>query len=57
MSTEKLCIAKIQIDNYDELISITPADFMISVPNEIDRILRIWAEKINASLNKMKEEA
>lgn len=54
---EKICIAKIQIDNYDELIANTPADLRLSVPNEIDRILRRWAEKINASLNKMKEEA
>ncbi len=54
---EKICIAKIQIDNYDELIANTPVDSKISVPNEIDRTVRKWAERINASINKMKDDA
>lgn len=54
---EKICIAKIQIDNYDELIANTPMDSKISVPNEIDRAVRKWSEKINSSMNKMKDDS
>lgn len=56
-NNEKLCLAKIQIDNYDELISNTSAEYRITVPSEIDRIIRRWAEKIEASINKMGDDS
>ena len=54
-NAERLCIGKIQIDNYDELIANTPVGSRISLPNEIDKLVRKWAEKISASINKMNE--
>lgn len=51
---EKICIAKVQIDNYDELLANTPQEVRISTPNEIDKIIRKWAEKADASVNRMK---
>ena len=56
-NNEKLCIGKIQIDNYDELIANTPADARVAVSNEIDRIVRKWAEKISGAINRMKDDA
>ena len=56
-NNEKLCLAKIQIDNYNELISNTSAEYRITVPSEIDRIIRRWAEKIEASINKMGDDS
>lgn len=56
-NNEKLCIGKIQIDNYDELMANTALDERVAVPNEIDKIVRKWAEKINAAINRMKDDA
>lgn len=56
-NNEKICIAKIQIDNYDELISNTQVEYRISLPNEIDKIIRRWAEKIDASINRMGDDS
>ena len=53
----QLCIGKIQIDNYDELIANTPLDARVAVPNEIDKIVRKWAEKISGAINRMKDDA
>jgi len=54
---EKLCIGKIQIDNFDELIANTPIESRSTVPNEIDKIVIKWAEKLNASINMIKDDA
>ena len=56
-NAERLCIGKIQIDNYDELIANTPVGSRISLPNEIDKLVRKWAEKISASINKMNDDS
>lgn len=56
-NNEKLCIGKIQIDNYDELMANTPLDARVAVPNEIDKVVRKWAEKINGAINRMKDDS
>lgn len=56
-NSEKICIAKIQIDNYDELMDNTPTEAKISVSNEIDKTVRKWAERMNASINSIKSNA
>ncbi|MEE0797207.1 MAG: DHH family phosphoesterase [Anaerovoracaceae bacterium] len=56
-NAERMCIAKIQIDNFDELLANTPAESRTSVPGEIDRLVRKWAEKINASINRMGDDS
>lgn len=47
---ERLCVAKIQIDNFEELMDNMPADESLSLSNEIDKIIRKWGEKANASV-------
>ncbi len=56
-NNERICIAKIKIDNYDELIANTPLDIRGTVSNEIDKATRAWAERLNASINMLGEEA
>ena len=41
----------------DRLIANTPVGSRISLPNEIDKLVRKWAEKISASINKMNDDS
>lgn len=54
---EKICIAKIKIDNYDELIANTSVEYRTSVPSEIDKTVRRWADRIAASVNRMGDDS
>ena len=51
---EKPCVAKIQVDNYDQLIDSSGAAPKLSLSSEIDQIIRKWAAKINASVSRVK---
>ena len=52
---EKTCVGKINIDNYDELIASTSPEKSMSISAEVDKNIRKWAAKMNASINKMKD--
>ncbi len=52
-NNEKICVCKINIDNYDELIASTSANNQMSVPAEVDKLIRQWAEKMNGAINKL----
>jgi Predicted signaling protein consisting of a modified GGDEF domain and a DHH domain len=54
---EKICIALINIDNYDELIANTAADRRMSISTAIDKTIRHWASKRNGSLHKISDVA
>ena len=49
-NNEKPCIAKIQLDNYDELIDSTGPVPRLALSSQIDGIIRKWAAKIEASV-------
>ena len=51
---EKPCIIKIKVDNYDELIENATDEYKVSIPNEIDKVVKAWGESINASVNASK---
>lgn len=51
---EKFCVAKIQVDNYDELTSGTSTELRMTLTGEIDRHIRKWGSKINASVNRIR---
>lgn len=55
-NNERMCIGKIQIDNYDELISNIPLDIRGEVTNQIDKAVRNWAEKLNGSINRLGDD-
>ena len=56
-NAEKPCVAKIQIDNYDELISNAGSAPRLALSGEIDQLLRKWAAKINASVSRVRNSA
>lgn len=52
-NNEKVCVARINIDNYDDLIASTSAEKRMLVSTEVDRTVRKWASKCNGSINKL----
>lgn len=50
---ERICVSRINIDNYDELIASTAVNNQMGVSTEVDKIIRNWADKIGGSLNKL----
>lgn len=52
---EKICVCRINIDNYDELIASTSANNQMGVSTEVDKAIRLWAEKTGGSINKLNQ--
>lgn len=52
---EKMCIGIINVDNFDELINNTSEENMSSFVSAIDKMIRLWASRMNASLTRFKE--
>lgn len=53
---ERVCVAKINIDNYDDLIASTSAGKRMLVSTEVDKAIRKWASKCTGSINQLNEE-
>ena len=53
-NNEKPCVAKIQLDNYDELIDSTGPVPRLALSSQIDGIIRKWAAKMDASVIRVK---
>ncbi len=53
---EKVCVAKVNIDNYDELVASTPEESRMSVATLVDRAIRQWANKYEGSISRLNEE-
>ena len=51
---EKPCIAKVQIDNYDELVEAQSGGRFESLSAQIDKIIRKWAADLNGSVSRVK---
>lgn len=49
---EKNCFAYINVDNYDELIASSPDDKKSVIAAEIEKVIRLWASKISASVTR-----
>lgn len=52
---EHLCMATINVDNYDELTSSTSKEKRMSLSTDIDKAVRQWAARGNASITRHKE--
>lgn len=52
---EKTCIAILNIDNYDELRTDSYTDGNMVLITEIDKVIRKWGEKLEASVTRHKE--
>ena len=51
---EKVCIILISVDNYDELINIAE-DWQVELISQIDKFIRGWSTKLEASITRYKE--
>ncbi len=56
-NNEKLCMAKVQVDNYDELTSSSATEMRLALSSEIDRVIRKWGNKIHASVNRVRNNS
>ncbi len=52
---EKICICRINIDNYDQFIDVADPDTGISATVQVDKLIRSWASSISASTDKIKD--
>lgn len=52
--SERVCICRINIDNYDQFQDTVEPDTGMSVTGKVDRIIRVWAADISATLDKIK---
>ena len=51
---EKVCVTRINIDNYDDLISGTDPTMRMTVSSDIDRAIRDWSARIRGSIVTMR---
>lgn len=52
---ERICMATINVDNYDELTSSTSEEKRLALSTDIDKAVRQWAARGNASITRYKE--
>lgn len=52
---EHVCMATINVDNYDELTSSTSEEKRLLLSTDIDKAVRQWASRGNASITRYKE--
>lgn len=52
---ERICMATINVDNYDELTSSTSEEKRLALSTDIDKAVRQWAARGNASIIRYKE--
>lgn len=53
---ERICIAMINVDNYDEFIASTTVEKRMSIITEVDKNIRFWASKCNGSINRIHDD-
>ena len=51
---EKVCVARINIDNYDDLISGTDPSMRMTITSQLDKIIRDWSARIKGSIVTMR---
>ncbi|MCH4006624.1 MAG: DHH family phosphoesterase [Eubacterium sp.] len=52
-NNERICVARVNIDNYDEMKANTSPDMRMTISSEADKIIRKWAGKIGGSIVNM----
>lgn len=53
---ERVCMAIVHVDNYDELSNVTSVNNKMNLDADIDRCIRQWAAKIQASVTKYSDD-
>ena len=54
-NNERMCMAVVNVDNFDELSSSTGVEKQLTVTSEIDKTIRQWAAKMRASVTRFKD--
>lgn len=52
---EKICVCRINIDNYDQFTDAVSPETGIAITTEVHKMIRKWAQDIEASVDKIKE--
>ena len=52
---EKVCVAKINIDNYDQFNDAVSPETGMAITTEVNKMIRKWAQDIEGSVDKIKE--
>lgn len=52
---ERSCMAMVNVDNFDELTSTTGEETQMLLASEIDKVIRGWGAKMDASITRYKE--
>ena len=47
---EKVCVARVNIDNFDEMKANTEPDMRMTITSQVDKDIRKWAAKISGSI-------
>ena len=55
-NAEKVCIALVNVDNFDELLKNTEEENEMALSSVIDKTLRQWGARLNASVVKYRED-
>ena len=51
---EKICVARVNIDNYDDLISGTDPSMRMMITSQLDKTIRDWSKNIRGSIVTMR---
>ena len=51
---EKICVARINIDNYDDLISSTEPEMRMTISSQVDKLIRDWSQRLKGSIVTMR---
>ena len=51
---EKVCVARINIDNYDDLIAGTDPSMRMTISSQIDKLIHDWSARIKGSIVTMR---
>lgn len=52
---DRACMAVVNVDNYDELIATAGEEGQMMISTQVDKIIRAWGTKMEASITKYKE--
>lgn len=52
---EQICMAVVSVDNYDELTATAGENGQMMLATEIDKVIRAWGAKLEASITRHKE--
>ena len=53
---EKVCVCRINLDNYDQMNDSVPSEAGMAVTSEINKVIRRWAQDIEGSVDRVRDD-